>query len=92
MTNDFIINKEVTSDNNLNNLTTVFPINKQVSPKDKFKSASLILICLGFFYLSAMIIYCIFRDDHSKFVFITTKEIIMHFGGLLIGFYFSRKN
>lgn len=66
-------------------------IKEKIKPKERLKFATIIIIGLGFFYLLAMTFYSFMGNDHLKLIFITTKEMIMHFGGLLIGFYFSRK-
>lgn len=69
----------------------IFNENKQVSQKDKFKSANFILGGLWISYLISMFMHYYGHAEYSKLLFTTTRELIMHFGGLIVGFYFSKK-
>jgi hypothetical protein len=91
MSGSFIVQNEVESEIDINHLKSVFPVSDRVTPKEKFRSAIYILSALWIFYIIAMFMYFYGQDEHSKLLFTTTKELIMHFGGLLIGFYFSKK-
>ena len=67
-------------------------IKEKIKPKERLRFATIIIIGLGCFYLISMMLYSFIGNEHLKLIFVTTKEMIMHFGGLLMGFYFSRNN
>lgn len=87
---DFKVEKkeEENSNNSYNNRSI---ISEKITPKERLSFASKIIAGLGLFYLLSMIFYHFENNEHGKFLFLTTKEIIMNFGGLLIGFYYRGK-
>lgn len=91
MSKNFIVEREVEHNDDPYALQAVFPINDRVTPKDLFRSALYILGGLAFFYTIGLVMHFIGQNEETKLLFTTTKEIIMHFGGLVIGFYFARK-
>ena len=67
-------------------------VKEKIKPKDRLKFATIIIFGLGCFYLLSILLFSFIENDPVKMIFVTTKEMIMHFGGLLLGFYFSRNS